>query len=281
MKYLVMDTKFSYAILLDEMGHMVYAANKDYEIGQKISDPYIINAPLKKPWLKIGLFLTPVFALAALLLFINISTSQIPTLFAKIYLTINPEVAISVDYEGEVFALEGLDEDGRILIEDYDFKNKDETEVTRELILRASEMSFLKEGMTITIEFDNEEALKRFGADIRQEATSDLDLAVDLKIVKKGALDDAQEVEVTKPQEQPQDTEAAKEELRPAEPTPISPNKEPTAETPPAPITNNDSNYQASSNYDNYQNSNYDTDGNDSNYQNSDCDEDNDSNYAD
>ena len=43
MTYLVMETKFSYVILLDENGKFFYGANLGYELGQKIEDPILLE----------------------------------------------------------------------------------------------------------------------------------------------------------------------------------------------------------------------------------------------
>ncbi len=265
MRYLVMDTKPSYAILLDEMGHMVYAANHSYKVGESVENPDLLNTKIKRPWLKVAAITSPILAFACMiLLFFNLKAPVAPTLFARIYLTINPEVVMYVDREGTVFKLEGLDEDGRTLIDAYDFNNKDEVKVTNELLIRAKEMAFLNEGMGVTIEIDNQEALAEFGSELRKEATNNLGFTVELQIVEKGALEKAEDVEITDPQKIPvtPSKEESPVETLPQSPeitTPDSDKKEPE----PTQESLDDSNYQ-SSNYENnssnYQASNYETD---------------------
>ena len=51
---------------------------------------------------------------------------------------------------GEVLDLEGLNEDGKLLLEGYEGRGKDKTKVTDELIDRAIEMGFLSEGGQIS-----------------------------------------------------------------------------------------------------------------------------------
>ncbi len=244
MTYLVMETKFSYVILLDENGKFFYGANLGYELGQKIEDPILLEVKKIKMLFKpISIFAGTLALACALLLFLNTQRTMAPVLFSKIYLTINPEVVMSVDEDGTVFALEAIDDDGRILIDGYDHENKDEVTVTKELINRASELSFLKEGMSIIIEIDNDEGLKAFGPELRQAIDQEIDDSIDLKIVKRGTLVEEEVVQ----EEIPviiEETYVPKKTVTPIiEEKPI--------------IENNDSDYNDSSDYDE-NNSDYD-----------------------
>lgn len=253
MTYLVMETKFSYVILLAENGKYYYGANLGYEVGQRIENPIILQVKKKKMLFKpISIFASTLALACALLLFINSQRTITPILFSKIYLTINPEVVMSVDEDGTVFELSALDNDGSILIDGYDYENKDEVQVTRELINRASELSFLKEGMSIIIEIDNDEGLQAFGPELRQAIDQEIDDSIDLQIVKKGTL----------VQEEVEENIPIVEEPIVVEESIVPIIEEPIVEEPTI-IENNDSNYDDNnSNYDN--SSNYDA----SNYEN-------------
>lgn len=289
MKYLVMDTKYSYAILLDEMGHMVYAANRGYEIGQQVEDPQIIKTPIKRPFIKYITVSGALLAMATVfILYFGINRTAAPSLYARINLSINPDVVMSVDHSGEVFELEGIDKDGKILIENYDFKGKDEVEVTKDLINKAKDESFLKEGMTITIEIDNKEALKDFGPELRKEAIKDLDIEVDLKIATKGAFENSKPT-MAPNEEKPSEEETPVQESKPEasntptqKPAATNDNKSSSTTKPNSGETNapivQESNYQ-NSNYGDDQNSNY-SDQN-STYQSSGYESDQESDYDD
>ena len=43
MEYIVMECHFSYAVLLDEDGRFYKAANRSYEVGQRVKDPVIVD----------------------------------------------------------------------------------------------------------------------------------------------------------------------------------------------------------------------------------------------
>lgn len=43
MKYIVMECHFSYAVLLDEDGKFVKAANRSYQVGQTVYDPVLVG----------------------------------------------------------------------------------------------------------------------------------------------------------------------------------------------------------------------------------------------
>ena len=74
--------------------------------------------------------------------------------YSSIYLTINPEVQMNLNRQGEVLELIGTNEDGKILLEGYEGKGKDKVTVTDELIDRAIEMGFLSEGGQVSFSID-------------------------------------------------------------------------------------------------------------------------------
>ena len=45
MKYIVMECHYSYAVLLDEKGKFVKAANLGYKVGEVVEDPVLIREP--------------------------------------------------------------------------------------------------------------------------------------------------------------------------------------------------------------------------------------------
>ena len=71
---------------------------------------------------------------------------------------------------GEVLDLEGLNEDGKLLLEGYEGRGKDKTKVTDELIDRAIEMGFLSEGGQVSFSIDTpEEALlQEYGEELEK-----------------------------------------------------------------------------------------------------------------
>ena len=49
MSYLVMECRRSYAVLLDQEGRFVKAANLRYEVGQTVFDPVLLEEPARAP----------------------------------------------------------------------------------------------------------------------------------------------------------------------------------------------------------------------------------------
>ena len=136
MKYLVMEARPSYAILLDEEGRFVRAANLHYEPGQTVEHivPMRTRAPKSKGVL---IWLPGVLAAACLVLMAAVLLRAPITPYASVYLTINPQVRIDVDRQSMTQGLEGVNPDGQDLVEGYDWKGKHLDQVTDELIDRA------------------------------------------------------------------------------------------------------------------------------------------------
>ena len=89
MKYLVMEARPSYAILLDEEGRFVRAANLHYEPGQTVEHivPMRTRAPKSKGVL---IWLPGVLAAACLVLMAAVLMRAPITPYASVHLTINP-----------------------------------------------------------------------------------------------------------------------------------------------------------------------------------------------
>ena len=156
MKYLVMEARPSYAILLDEEGRFVRAANLHYEPGQTVE--HIV--PMRTRTARgrgVLIWLPGMLAAACLVLMAAVLLRAPITPYASVYLTINPQVRIDVDRQSVARGLEGVNPDGQDLVEGYDWKGKHLDQVTDELIDRAVDMGYLAPGGAITIDLEAED----------------------------------------------------------------------------------------------------------------------------
>jgi len=157
MKYLVMETHFSYAIVLDDGGRFIKCANFDYQVGDKVSD-IVAMAPIErlpKPSLLKKLkkyFWVPTLATALALILVISGVIQHYTTFASVYLAINPEVRIDINQSETVIGLAGMNLDGEHLVEGYPYKRKHLDTVMNELIDRAIDEGYLSEGGKVRVD---------------------------------------------------------------------------------------------------------------------------------
>lgn len=173
MTYLVMETRSSFAIVLDETGRFIKAANMGYEVGQKVK--HIIEMDIQEQIYeedtetvflqeegkitaarkKIKRAAAVISALAACMVLIltNVLGQDTQT-YASVMLTINPQVKIEVNRSDKVLELTALNEDGKILIDGYVYKKKDIHCAVEELLDRAVDMGFLKEGGQVRLYID-------------------------------------------------------------------------------------------------------------------------------
>ena len=173
MKYIVMECHPSYAVLLDEEGRFVKAANLHYETGQTVCEPVLMREePVKQRnrlrWARSGF--AAVAACFLLLIGLNYYRSTL-TAYSSIYLTINPEVQMDLNRKGAVIRLEGINEDGAALLEDYEYKGKDRLTVADDLIERAIDMGFLSEGGQVSFSIDapDEALVQKYGEELQTE----------------------------------------------------------------------------------------------------------------
>jgi uncharacterized membrane protein YkoI len=158
MKYIVMECHFSYAILLDEEGRFLKAANRGYQVGQSVYDPVIVGSYRYRPPMARIAARGVALVVACLLVILGITYYRYNMeAVSTIVMTINPEVKMELNRKGEVLELVGINADGMTLIAGYEFEGKDKITVADALIDRAIEQGYLTEGGTIAFTVDSKE----------------------------------------------------------------------------------------------------------------------------
>ena len=158
MKYLVMETHPAYAVVLDEEGRFLKAANLHYQVGDTIHN--IVELQQAKP--KSPALWKPLSGLAAAaaclcLVFFGYYQPNY-TAYGTLRIQINPDVEMTVSRTDRVLDLEGLNADGEDLIEGYDYRGKDRETAAGELVERAIDMGYLSDGDTISITVHSDDA---------------------------------------------------------------------------------------------------------------------------
>ena len=151
MKYLVMETHPAYAVLLDESGRFLKAANLHYQVGDTVQDIIELRPPQTRRR-SFGRPLAGIAGLAACLCLAFFGYYQ-PNFMAygTLRIQINPDVEMTVSRTERVLGLTGLNEDGLDLIAGYSYQGKTRETATDELVERAIEMGYLSDGDTISI----------------------------------------------------------------------------------------------------------------------------------
>ena len=151
MKYLVMETHPAYAVLLDEEGRFLKAANLGYEVGDRVEQVVELKVQPSKayPWARALTGLCAAAACCCLAFFGYYQPNYTP--YGTLLIQINPDVELTISRTQRVLALEGQNEDGVRLLEGYDHQGKEQDEITLELMERAIEMGYLERGDTISI----------------------------------------------------------------------------------------------------------------------------------
>ncbi len=238
MRYLVMECHPGYAILLDEEGRFLKAANFCYEVGQTVYEPVLMKEPSSPSgqrrllrWASSGMAAVA----ACFLLFFGLRYYQnYVQPYSSIYLSINPEVQMDLNRQGTVVKLTGTNEDGVKLLKGYDGKGKDKVTAADELIDRAIDMGFLSEGGQISFSIDSpDEALfQEYGVELRTKVTEHLDgrITVTIEVVnhRTGQGEAGQEGTGTTPEQTPPSDPPASD--TPASDSPAS--DSPTLDTP-------------------------------------------------
>ena len=177
MSYLVMECHASYAVLLDEEGRLVKAANLHYQKGQTVEAPVIMREPEAAKVSRLPRKLGATVAAAACMMLLLLGYYQnYMAPYTAIALSINPSVLMELNRQGDVVDLEGLNDDGEDLLEGYRPASKDRLEVTDALIDRAIAMGYLSAGGYISIDIDTPDDAKfqQYGVELRSNVTEHL-----------------------------------------------------------------------------------------------------------
>lgn len=150
MKYLIMECHKAYAIVMDEKGRFLKAANLNYEVGQKVTS--IVEMKLQENTSEKSSFrffssrrLAGLSSLAACLFLVFLGFWQcFFTSFGMVKMQINPSVLISANRIGYVTQLKGENEDGKLLVDSYRFRWKKLDTVVSELADEAVVQGYLE-----------------------------------------------------------------------------------------------------------------------------------------
>ena len=173
MNYLVMEVHPAYAVVLDEDGRFLKTANLRYQVGDTVQDIVELRRPREKRpalWKP----LSGLAGLAACLCLVFFGYYQPNfTPYGALRIQINPDVELTLSRTDRVLELEGLNDDGRVLIEGYDYNGKDRKDVTEELVELAIDLGYLSGGETVSITVSSSDT--DWQAREEQEAREDLE----------------------------------------------------------------------------------------------------------
>ena len=153
MKYLVMDCGLSYAVVLDSEGRFLKVANLGYEVGQTV-DRVVEFAPPKPAW-RMWKRIVPLAAAAACVVLVA-AAGLLLIPYGTVRIQINPDVMLWVNRTSHVVRMEGMNEDGRCLIDGYSAFGKPMEEVSNELADRAIQQGYLKDGGSVALTVDSQ-----------------------------------------------------------------------------------------------------------------------------
>lgn len=172
MKYLVMECHPGYAIVLDNDGRFIKAANMSYEVGQTLySITEFVEIPAEHTIdnktdcinkhnisktkilsLKNHRRLYNLIASAACICLIALNSWYFVFMtYATVEVKINPDVLIYVNSFNYVKNIRSLNSDGDAILEDYNYKGKKLNDVSLELTKTANAMGYLENNNDISI----------------------------------------------------------------------------------------------------------------------------------
>lgn len=148
MKYLVMECSLGYAVVLDNEGRFKRIPNLGYEVGQELDYveelsmteklSVIERSPSNRSRVKRWIAVAACFCI----LLLGGTLWRAPA--GTVRIKINPDVRMTVNRFDRVVKLEGINEDGKKLIQGYNAYGKDAKTVSDTLADKAVEMGYLR-----------------------------------------------------------------------------------------------------------------------------------------
>lgn len=147
MSYLVLECHSAYAIVLDNDGRFKTVANLRYTVGQRVDNviEFKVEEKAKSRLLSLFSYLGSVF----IALFTSWQLLFVPV--GAVTMTINPSVKVNVNRLDYVLSVEGLNDDGADLVQDYHYNFKKVDTVTDEIAQKAIDTGYLKEDGVIKV----------------------------------------------------------------------------------------------------------------------------------
>lgn len=154
MKYLVMETHLSYAVVMDDRGAFLKVANRNYAVGQRLDRVIPMAEPRQE---RARLSLRPAMVLAACLCLLMTGLWQ---LWGKdmgtVTVRVNPAVGFHVNRLERVIGVEALNADGAAVLFGCEFYGKSVDQAVRELADRSAELGYLPEGGVVRLAVESE-----------------------------------------------------------------------------------------------------------------------------
>ena len=124
--YLVMEVHSAYAVLLDNEGRFIKAANVGYQIGEVVEKVFPLKYPedRKKQMSRVIRFAAGLAACLCVAVFGVYEYQYFFIPYGTLQMQINPDIEMTLSRSGRVLDLDGINDDGKVLIDDYEYGGK-------------------------------------------------------------------------------------------------------------------------------------------------------------
>ena len=222
--YLVMEVHTAYAVLLDNEGRFIKAANVGYQIGDIVERAFPLKYPEDRKK-RVNRVIRLAASLAACICVAVFGVYEYQYFFlpyGTIQMQINPDVEMTLSRSGRVLDLDGINEDGKTLIDGYEYEGKDKYTVTDELTDRAIDLGFLDDGGQVALLVNSKntewaETLEKDLVDELNEHLKQYDLTINVSVgaIDADILEEPQSITIPIPDPEPA-PEPAAEPVQPA-----------------------------------------------------------------
>lgn len=171
MNYLVLETHPAYAVLLDERGRFVKAANRGYRVGDRVQDPVLLQAAGRAVPFRFAAAGGALAGLAACFCLVFFGYYQPNfTAYGTLRLQINPEVELALSRTDRVLSLRPRNADGAALIEGCDLTGQTGAQAADILVDRAFALGYLEDGGAVAVDVlgGDEEWQAETGSSVQQ-----------------------------------------------------------------------------------------------------------------
>ncbi|MBR4626328.1 MAG: hypothetical protein IKO47_01240 [Ruminococcus sp.] len=235
MKYIVMECHKGYAVLMDEDSAFVKAANLNYEVGQTVTTPVLMESEEGRSRRKNRIIMSVAAAAACLTIICGTGYHYYSVNYkthSTVIISSNAGVKLYLNKKDKVIKIESMTPEGEAVLSDYSGKGKDKNDAVSDIVGISKSKGYIADGDTVSVYIPDTDS--SFSNEIKQDLAV-MHLNADVQPIEKY---NGEQKPV--PPTAPQTPEPVSEGIAPPEPPAAGKNDLPTAPVPPETPTENE-----------------------------------------
>ena len=235
MKYIVMECRKGYAVLMNEDSAFVTAANRGYKVGQTVTDPILMESGNTEIHRKNRIVMSLAAAAACLVVMCGAGYHYYAVNYkphSTVIISSNAGVKMYLNKKDKVIKLESVSPEGEAILSDYSGKGKDKSDAISDILEIGKSKGYIADGDTVSVFIPDNNSLKK---EIEDDLAG-MSLKADIQPIDDYSkpTEPADKANAVKPDEQPPAPQIKDPASKPEPPEPAGKAEAPVLPTAPS-----------------------------------------------